>query len=43
MLSFLLSQPRACRRTPSVPHNLPGWVVRCPWFELQLFKLHRDD
>lgn len=31
------------RRPPSVPHNLPGWAVRCPWFELQLFKLHRDD
>ena len=31
------------RRPPSPPHDLPGWAVRCPWVELQLFKLHRDD
>lgn len=29
------------RRPPSPPFNLPGWAVRCPWFELQLFKIQR--
>lgn len=30
-------------RRRSADSGLPGWAVRCPWFELQLFKLHRHD